>query len=55
MTAVIIIGIIAIVILIFTFCLNFPEKKFKQAYVIDGFICYFPTILDDVGREDVLL
>lgn len=54
MTAVIIIGIIAVVILIFTFCLNFQEKKFKQAF-ISKFIYCFPTILDGVGREDVLL
>lgn len=40
---------------IYSRCLNFLEKKFKQAHVRDGFICYFPTILNDVGRVDALL
>ena len=46
MTAVIIIGIITAAF-IYSRCLNFLEKKFKQAH--------FPTILNDVGRVDALL
>ena len=54
MTAVFIPIIIAAAF-IYSRCLNFLDKKFKQAHVRDGFICYFPTILNDVGRVDALL
>ncbi|EHL81844.1 hypothetical protein HMPREF1033_02738 [Tannerella sp. 6_1_58FAA_CT1] len=54
MTAVFI-PIIITAAFIYSRCLNFLEKKFKQAHVRDGFICYFPTILNDVGRVDALL
>lgn len=54
MTAVII-PIIITAAFIYSRCLNFLKKKFKQASCQRWFICYFPTILNDVGRVDALL